>query len=113
MYWLLLVIILCFSNFRRAKAQNLLGISWAVYTFVAAIAAGFLGILISVIILMVRFPELQQIAIEAAGNQQVVTEALMQRVNPLIMELFYLVCSFGGYLWVRHLLIKRARNSTE
>ncbi len=92
----------------RARTQQLSGIKWAFYTFMAVIAGWFAGSMIMITILMIRFPELLQVAGSPDITPQEVSAYILERVNPIVADIFMLFCGLGGYLFVRHRLIKKA-----
>jgi hypothetical protein len=101
-----IVIFFCFRNYMRARAQALSGVKWGFYTFLAVIAGWLAGSMIMVIILMIRFPELLQLAGSPDITPQEVSAFILERVNPIVADIFMLFCGLGGYLFVRHRLIK-------
>ncbi len=105
---LFIAIFFCFRNYMRARAQALSGVKWALYTFLAVIAGWFIGSMIMVFILMIRFPEFWALVGNPDITPQEVSAFIMERVNPWIADIFLLFCGLGGYLFVRHQLIKKA-----
>ncbi len=92
----------------RARAQALSGAKWALYTFLAVVAGWFAGSMIMVMILMIRFPEFLELAGTPDITPPEISAFLMERINPVVADIFLLVCGLGGYLFVRHRLIKKA-----
>jgi len=104
---LLLTIFFCIRNYIRAKAKRLNAGKWAFLTFLAVIAGWFAGCMIVVTILLTRYPELIAMVNEPGTGPSEIAPAISERMNPFVAELFLLFCGLGGYLFVRHQLIRK------
>jgi hypothetical protein len=104
---LFLTIIFCALNYMRARVKKLNAAKWAFFTFLATLVGWFVGGMIMMIILMVRFPDLVELTTQPDASPATLAPAIAERMNPWIAEIFLLFCGLGGYLFIRHLLIKK------
>jgi hypothetical protein len=104
---LFITIFFCIRNFMRAKAKELNAGKWALFTFLAVIAGWFIGCIIMVVILLIRYPELGTLVSTPGATPAEVTAFLAGRMDAVVADLFLLFCGLGGYLFVRHLLINK------
>lgn len=106
----ILMIVFCVSNFFNAKKNGLPAGKWVLYTFLAVMAASFIGAVITSIIFVIRDPHLRAMMLQSQQDQA----SLMQYFSTQDMffpELFMLFCGLGGYLFTRHLIFKKAKNT--
>ena len=102
----------CFRNFVRARLGGLNGGFWALITFIAIFVAWLIGAFIVIGIMAYSDPILRDLMTQQPPDQDVLMRQIAQH-NLLIPEILMVVCSFGGYLLIRHLIIKRAKPSEE
>lgn len=96
----------CIRNYFRARAANLNAALWSFYTFLACIVTWFIGGIIMTFIMVSRDAQLRALLTKQPLDRQQVVNYLVSK-NLVIPQLFLLVCLIGGYLFIRHLLIKR------
>ena len=98
------MIFLCVNIAFRARAKGLKPLGWALATIAATFGGLFVGMIVVVITWARKY-----------GTSQSQLELMQQKVKSGELTLndwnlwFVLVCSFGGYLLVRYLLDKRAK----
>jgi hypothetical protein len=106
MGWIVLVFC-CVRNYFRARAANLSAALWAFYTFLAGIIGWFIGSIIVVIIFLMRDPVLREMLKEPKPDREAIV-AYLAGPKLIVPEIFLAFCGLGGYLFVRHLIIKRS-----
>lgn len=106
---LLIVLTFCsIRNYNRARAANLNAALWSFYTFIACLVSWFIGGIIAVYIMIARDPQLYNLLTHEPVDKQAVFKYMTGK-NIIVSELFLLVASIGGYLFVRHQLIRRTQ----
>lgn len=96
----------CVNNYFKARAANLNAALWALFTFIAYGITWFIGGIIVTLIMITRDPQLREIAMKQPSDPQAAVRYLESR-SLIIPELFLIVCGIGGYLFIRHLILKR------
>lgn len=107
-----ILIFCCIRNYYRARAANLNAALWSLYTFIASMATWFIGGIIMVLIMISKDEYLRNLLMKQPPARQEIVDYMADR-NLVVAQLFLIVCMLGGYLLVRHLLIKRASEQPE
>jgi len=107
-----IIIFCCIRNYFRARAANLKAALWTFYTLLACLVAWFIGGVIITLIMVSRDPNLRKLLMQQPPDQQKVLDYMAGR-NLFVPQLFLVVCMVGGYLLVRHLIIKRTKSNAE
>jgi|GEM_PF-4509087 len=105
-----IVMLITFAVFRAsflARRGGLNSTVWALLAVVGVLAGMFLGSVIMVFILLAKDPGLLKLIEANRNNQQFMTDYLLRTQNVYIMEIFLMFSGVGGYLFVRHHLLKR------
>jgi hypothetical protein len=106
MGWIVLVIC-CLRNYVRARAANLKAALWVFYTVLAGMFGWLVGSVIVVVILLIRDPYLKSMLYAQSPDKDAIV-AYLNGPKLIIPEIFLAFCGIGGYLFVRHLIIKRS-----
>jgi hypothetical protein len=102
---LLIIVWGCFRNYMRAKIANLNAGYWALITFLMILAGWIIGVFLVVIMMMMKDEQLRKMLLQSAPREEIVE--YIGNMNLLISEIFLFVCSIGGYLFVRYLIIRK------
>lgn len=104
---LLLVILLSLSNAKRAQLKGLSPMPWVFFTVLAFFVGLFTAAFVLVIIMMVRYPQLMELA---QLQDQVRTKQYMEAYftnNTLTYSALMMAGGFGGYLLIRYIIDKK------
>lgn len=102
----IVLIFCCIRNYFRARAAKLNAALWSFYTFLAILIAFFIASIIAVIILLLQDPHLQNLMTQQPTNKQAIMDYMMSK-NLTFANLFIAFSGLGGYLFTRHLIIKK------
>lgn len=102
---LLLIIFFSVRTYFRAKKGGLPPSKWVIYTILSVMVAWFLGAIITSIIFVIKDPTIQEMMTSGESSQEAVMKYLATQ-DMLIPEIFMLFCGVGGYLFIRHQLLR-------
>lgn len=102
----ILLLFLCLRIYLRAKHHGQPPGKWVIYNILSVVAAWFIGAMISSIIFMIKDPGLRKMMTQTQPDQQAVMQYFASQ-DMFFPELFILFCGIGGYLFIRHRLIRK------
>ncbi len=101
-----ILIFCCIRNYFRARAANLNAALWTFYTLLASLIAWFIGGVIVTLILLARYPQIKKMLLQQPPDREGII-SYMAGQNLFVAQIFLVVCMLGGYLFVRHLLLRK------
>ncbi len=102
----LVLIFCCIRNYFRARAAKFNAALWTFYTFLSILVAWLIGSFITVIIMVIRDPQIRALLSQQPPDRQRLMEYVKHQ-NLFVHEMFLMFCGLGGYLFIRHLMIRK------